>query len=140
MGGASRAPGDPKVYLELREDQEDLEAQVWEDDKAPTDRRASLESLESRAPPDLRAPEGPRVWTAETGMDPQDPQEPRATEASLDIPVSRERMDFRALKGFLDRKGTAAEGETRGLLAAQEVLEIRDMPDTRVLEVQLESA
>lgn len=139
-GGDSQVPGDPKVYLELREDQENLEAQVWEEDEAPMDRRASLESQESRASPDLRAPEGPRVRMAETGMDPLDPQESRATEASLDTQVSWEKMDFRDLRGFLDIKGTAAEGETQGLLAAQGVLETRDTPDTRVLEVQLESA
>lgn len=74
------------------------------------------------------------------GTDPRDPQESRATKASLDTRVSREKTDFKGLKVFRDVKGTEAEGETRVLLAAQEVLESRDTPGIRVHEVPPESA
>lgn len=138
--GASQGPEDPLVYRELREDQERLEVQASAGDVAQMDRRASLGSQESRAFPDLRAPEGLRVWTAETGMAPQDPQESRETRVSPDIPVLWERMVFKGLKVSLDAKATAAEGETLVLLVELEVQETQDTLDTRVLEVQPESA
>lgn len=77
---------------------------------------------------------------AEMDTDLQDHQEPRETRASLDTQVYREKMVFKGLKGSLDAKETAAEGETRVLLAELEVLETRDTLDTRVLEVWPESA
>lgn len=89
--------------------------------------------------PDLKAPEGPLVWTAEMGTDPQGLLEPRVTEASLDTQVSWEKMAFKDLRVFLDVKATAAEGETLVVLEDLEVLETQDTPDTRDLEVRPES-
>lgn len=104
------------VYLELRENQDNLEVQVRAGDEEPTDRRASLETQETREAVDLRAPEGPREWMAETGMGLRDPRESRATEASMDIWVSWEKMELKGLRGFLDVKGTVVEREMRVVL------------------------
>lgn len=138
--GANQGPEDPLVYLELREDQDRPEVQVSPGDEAQMDRRASLGSQEARAFPDPRAPEGPRVWTAETGMAPQDPEVPRETRVSPDIPDSWERTAFKGLKVSQDEKETAAEGEILVLLAELEVQETQDTLDTRVLEVRPENA
>lgn len=104
------------------------------------DRRASLGSQEARAFPDPRAPEGPRVWMAGTGTALQDPEGSRETRVSPDIPVSWERTVFKGPKASLDAKETAAEEVILVLLAELEVQETQDMLDTRVLEVQPESA
>lgn len=138
--GASQGPEDPLVYLELREDQERPEVQVSAGDEEQMDRRASLESQVSRVVPDPRAPEGPRVWTAETDMAPRDPEVPRETRASPDIPVSWGRTVFKDLKASQDQKATAAEGEILEFLAELEVQETQDTLDTRVLGVRPESA
>lgn len=137
---ASQDPEAPLVYLELREDQERPEVQVSAGDEAPMDRRASPGSQEARAFPDPRAPEGRRAWTVETGMALQDPEVLRETRVSLDIPVSWERTVFKGPKVSLDAKETAAEEVILVLLAELEVQETQDMLDTRVLEVQPESA
>lgn len=128
------------VYLDLREDQDDLELQRRKGDKDPTDRRASLETQETRVALDLRAPEGPRGWMAEMGMEPRDLKESRATEASMDIQVSWEKMDPKGLTGLKDTKGSVAQMETRVLLEVREMMERSETPDTRVPEVLLENA